>query len=188
MDQKKEIGLSYLDPSEIRILLDRTATMRDRLLVLLLYELGCTLKELVALRVRDVVLETGSINISKAQTKRCERQCLVSESTRGLLSTYLSEEGLNGRKLAYVFSSSHGGHMTVRRVTQRITSLLKQAGFADRAHPQVLKYSHIVNAYHANVPVAAIHKQVGLTKHRLVSILLEIDQDSGLESYSRFLK
>ncbi|MFO7710523.1 MAG: tyrosine-type recombinase/integrase [Candidatus Woesearchaeota archaeon] len=185
MEQQKE--LTYLNPSEVSTLLDGIPRTRDKVLLSLLYELGCSLRELVNIRVRDVSFEEHGIAIPGSHTKRCERFCLVSSRTLDLLRSYLDEENLLKKRLSYIFSSSHGGHMTVRRITQLIHNILNDAGFEDRANPQVLKYSHIINAYQANVPISAIQKQVGLTKHRLVSILLEVDTEAGIEHYEKFL-
>lgn len=174
----------YLDESEVASLLSSVTSLRERVLVHLLYALGCSLQELVRIRVRDIDLEGCSVQISSSPA-RSSRRAYFSRQTRDLLEQYLENQGVRSRRLAFIFGSRERSHMTVRRAAQLITGLLREAGFTDRDHPQVLKYSHIVNAYRAHVPVSAIQRQVGLTKQRLIAILSEIDESQGA-SYEEF--
>ena len=176
----------YLKPSEIDVLLTHTRTLREKGFALLLYELGCTLKELVSIRVRDLDCENRCVRIPRPRKSgRCERISHFSDEGRAIVLRMLDEQKIGDKKLAYLFSSSHGGHITVRRATQVLANLIRRAGFEERAHPQVLKYSHIINAYRKGVSVAAIRNQTGLTKQRLIAVLLELEQDS-VEGYGGF--
>lgn len=180
-------NLPYLNKSEIENLIDLAPTNREKLLLLTLYELGCTLNELANIRVRDINLETNQITISNIGA-RGTRICIISNKTKNLIKKYFSYEGLKEKRLAYLFISSHGGHMTVRRITQIIKNTLQKSGFKNRAHPQVLKYSHIINAYHSNVPPSAIKLQIGITDQRLAQILIQAGESGNIEDYRNFLE
>jgi integrase/recombinase XerD len=54
---------TYLEPSEISLLEKATSNMRDRLLIGLLFHLGCRVSEAVALAIEDVDLNHGTITI-----------------------------------------------------------------------------------------------------------------------------
>ena len=179
--RKREEHIAYFTKEELRIALDNTRSLREKLLVLCLYELGCSLKELVTIRIRDINLELKSISFS--HSARTRRICCISQTTANLIRRHIEDQNLLLRKLAYLFSSSHGGHMSVRRVNQIVTDILTRSGFKDRANPQVLKYSHIINAYKQHVPVSAIQRQVGLTRQRLIAILVEVDEHDDLSCY-----
>jgi integrase/recombinase XerD len=180
-------GLLYLNPKEVKFLLDRILSRRNKLLVGLLYELSCSLKELVNIRVRDINLENKTIFLKQGHnSSRSVRESIISDYLSELIHDYLKNKNLLNKKIAFLFFSSHGGHMTIRRATQIITLLLKNNGFENRVNPQVLKYSHIVNAYYGGVPVSCIAMQTGLTKQRLISILLDLDDKQINSGYHTF--
>ena len=58
---------AYLEPEEIALMERATTNLRDRLLIHLLFHLGCRVSEALALTVEDVDFDHGtiSINISK---------------------------------------------------------------------------------------------------------------------------
>lgn len=45
---------AYLEPDEITLIEEATTNLRDRLLIRLLFRLGCRISEALALRVEDV--------------------------------------------------------------------------------------------------------------------------------------
>ncbi len=45
---------TYLDPEEIRLLEQSATNLRDRLLIRLLFRLGCRVSEALAIRVEDI--------------------------------------------------------------------------------------------------------------------------------------
>jgi integrase/recombinase XerD len=60
---------TYLDPSEIDSLEAATTNMRDRLLVRLLFRLGCRVSEALAIRVDDIDIAKGTVSIQHLKTK-----------------------------------------------------------------------------------------------------------------------
>lgn len=180
-------GIAYLTTDQIEFVLSRLSSNRDRLLVNLLYDLGCTLKELLGIRVRDLQLEERKVTITSPSSKRASRVCVFSGRSKGLIERQLSDMQLCDKRLAYLFTSSHGRPLTARRAHQIITNTLTELGFGEAASPQSIKYSHIINAYLSFVPVHLIKKQVGLTRQRIVSILADIDTPE-LGQYESFFK
>jgi integrase/recombinase XerD len=53
----------YLEPEDIKRLEDVTTNVRDRLLIRLLFRLGCRVSEALALRVKDVDFTRGTVTI-----------------------------------------------------------------------------------------------------------------------------
>jgi len=54
---------TYLEPEEVRRLEGAAACLRDRLLIRLLFRLGCRISEALAIRVEDINLSHGSVTI-----------------------------------------------------------------------------------------------------------------------------
>ena len=54
---------TYLEPSEISLLEKATSNMRDKLLVRVLFHLGCRVSEALALAIEDIDFDHGTITI-----------------------------------------------------------------------------------------------------------------------------
>jgi len=54
---------TYLEPSEVENLENGASNLRDRLLIRLLFHLGCRISEALALQVEDVDFDRGTVTI-----------------------------------------------------------------------------------------------------------------------------
>ena len=54
---------TYLEPDEIELLESAATNLRDRLLVRVLFHIGCRVSEALALTVNDIDFKQGTINI-----------------------------------------------------------------------------------------------------------------------------
>lgn len=60
---------TYLDPEEINDLEATGTNMRDRLLIRLLFHLGCRVSEVISITVDDINVDTGMITIQHLKTR-----------------------------------------------------------------------------------------------------------------------
>jgi len=70
-------GKAYLEPEEVASLEESATNLRDRLLIRILFRLGCRISEALALKVEDVDLSHGTVTIQhlKSRTKLSCPQC-----------------------------------------------------------------------------------------------------------------
>ncbi len=54
---------TYLEPQEVRLLEEEATCLRDRLLIKLLFHMGCRISEALALKVEDINSEQGTVTI-----------------------------------------------------------------------------------------------------------------------------
>lgn len=59
---------TYLEPSEVTLLEEVATNLRDKLLIHLLFHLGCRISEALALAVEDVDFERGTVTIKHLKT------------------------------------------------------------------------------------------------------------------------
>ena len=59
---------TYLNPSEVASLEEMATRFRDKLLIRLLFHLGCRVSEALALSVEDVDFERGMVTIKHLKT------------------------------------------------------------------------------------------------------------------------
>jgi len=68
---------AYIEASEVQSLENAATNMRDKLLIRLLFHLGCRISEALALEVKDIDFDTGTVTIEhlKARIKLSCTQC-----------------------------------------------------------------------------------------------------------------
>jgi len=68
---------AYLEPSEVALMEKATSNLRDRLLIRLLFHLGCRISEALALKVEDIDVTRSTVIIIhlKARLKLCCADC-----------------------------------------------------------------------------------------------------------------
>jgi len=80
---------TYIEPDEVRMMEDSATNLRDRLLIRLLFRLGCRVSEALALRVRDVDLVSGAVTIEHLKV-RLNISCPNCHSRLGRKHTFCS--------------------------------------------------------------------------------------------------
>lgn len=143
----------YLQQEEVVQLLQSIPEQRDRLLAQFLYESGCSVSELTALRPAAVHTD-GTVTIGN-------RTAHISVE---LARTLLSAAG------TFVFGSRQAQTITAKRVQQILRPHLS-AFKKSKPTPHVLRYSHIIHAYALGISLATISKQTGLGTQRLAQIV-----------------
>ena len=54
---------AYIEPEEVTLMEKATSNLRDRLLIRLLFHLGCRVSEALALTVEDIEFDRGTVSI-----------------------------------------------------------------------------------------------------------------------------
>ena len=88
---------SYLEPEEVTILSQAAINLRDLLLILLLFRLGCRISEALALVVEDIDLIRGLISIQHLKT-RLKLSCPSCNTRLGRSHSYCPKCGTKVEK------------------------------------------------------------------------------------------
>jgi integrase len=134
-----------LDSNVIRTLLDNIPNKRDYLLIKILYEVGCTVSELVDIKVEDI--KANSICVGR-QRRKVEISSELSEEIKSYLK--------GGAPSGFLFSTRQSPKLDVRRVQQVVKSYL-------RTKPSELRHLRIVELSKIKDP-EEIKKSVGLSR------------------------
>jgi integrase/recombinase XerD len=59
---------AYVEPDEVALMEQTTTNLRDRLLIRLLFHLGCRISEALAIAVEDVDFSQGTVTIQHLKT------------------------------------------------------------------------------------------------------------------------
>ena len=88
---------TYLEPSEIRLLENETTNLRDRLLIKLLFHLGCRISEALALKVEDIDFRKGTVTIKHLKA-RLKSLCTGCGQRLGRSHTFCPKCGIKVEK------------------------------------------------------------------------------------------
>ncbi len=182
MSQKtKESSESYLSLQEIRKLISSISDMRDKLMIRLLYETGCTLIELVNIKVSDIL--GNKIKIFDPETREL-RFSRISGKLAKDLSFYI--RGNNLSKGYYILSTRQSKQISEKRVRQLIQDYTKKIS-SRKINPQMFRYYHIIHAYQNGVLLENIAKQTGITPYRVFQIINDFKIKPKQNLYNQFL-
>ncbi len=171
----------YLSIEEVRALLASIIDARDKLMIRLLYETGCTPTELTKISVSDIA--GNSIKIKNEDTKQL-RFSKISGKLSKDLSLFIQGNKLG--KKDFILSTRQSKKISEKRVRQLVQIYTKKCN--NRAiNPMMFRYYHIAHAYLNGVFIEEIAKQIGLTKLRIFQILQEFDIKPKENNYNHFL-
>lgn len=171
----------YFELKDIRQFLASISKARDRLMLRLLYETGCSLVELVEIKIKDIL---GQKIIIKNLEKSNYRYSKISSKLAKDLMLYI--KGNNLDKKSYLFSTRQGQSISKKRIRQLI-HYYSQKYLNTKINPQSFRYMHIAHAYSNGVLLDTIAKQIGITTFRIFQIINELDLNIK-SNYNPFLK
>ena|SRR5437660_716674 len=179
--------VDYLDADELRKVLevvDRSTPMgrRDYLLLIVLFNTGARVQEVVSLNATDLRL-TPPASIKFLGKGKKERICPLWPETAKLIKQFCHETGMTLDESKPLFCNHRGGRLTrfgarlillrhAKRAVQSCPALVKK-----RMHPHVLRHSTAVHLLKAGVDLSTIAHWLGHasinTTHKYLTMDLE---------------
>jgi len=170
--------IKYLDDDEILKLLksiDPAAARRDRALLLLLYNTGARVQEIVDLDLRDIRLDPVPIVTLEGKGRK-QRTCPLWTRTVEALEAWLAERGVTGEPL---FLNVQGRRLSRSGVSHILQKLARRAGIsprhATRISPHVIRHTTAMHLLHAGVDITTIAAWLGHTQLSTTHAYVEID-------------
>ncbi len=176
--------LPYFTTAEKKAIDSLSAPERDRLILDFLYESGCTVNELVNVKVSDLDPKEATAHIrSEGNKYREERHCYISKSLAKRIERFCKDK----KPTSYIFDTRQSAQMTTKRIRQLVMIYLSKIHLEYKAFPQTFRYTHIIHAYQKGVPISAIEAQVGLKHTRLIQVISSLETQEEKKIYRRFL-
>jgi len=198
--------IRYLTVEELQRFFDCIEDYRHKLMMRMIYELGCRVGEFVRIRLKHVDLRRGNVSFPAENTKTGYRR--TSHLPRGLaneLKSLLRQEGRMAKRSErlkrpeeFLFHPSgrpreHYSENRVRQIFQKYASraTLDREYGADargrRLHQLTvhsLRHSHIMHYTHVHkLPLPIVQKQVGHRTLRATSVYLNPSEEKVAEAY-----
>ncbi|AJF61004.1 hypothetical protein QT06_C0001G0156 [archaeon GW2011_AR15] len=163
--------MKYITQKDMRKLIGSVSSQRDSLVIRIIYETGCSLKELAGIKVSDIA---GNM----IRTGKAARFSQISGKLSKDLKLYT--EGNSIKKESLLFDISG------RRISQ-LTESHAEKILGTRLTPHDLRNLHIMHAYLNGVYLENIAGQTGLSELRIFQIISSFNVKPE-RNYGNFLK
>lgn len=152
---------------------------RDKMMLMILYNTGCRVSELVNLSVSDISIEKdGTSSIRFMGKGRKERITPIWKSTASFIDNYVRLYNLSGNK--HLMSNNRKENLTRSGVGQRITMITEKASAlspslkSKNVTPHTFRHSTAMNLLQAGVDISTIaiwlgHESIETTHKYMVA-------------------
>jgi integrase/recombinase XerD len=169
---------------EINSSVDKPTTIRDYIMLELLYSSGLRVSELVSLKLADVNLEAGFLRILGKGSK--ERIVPVSMRSIDKLKSYINQqrpEILKKRQSSYLFVTRRGKPMTRQRFWQAIKVLGKKSGI--ELSPHTLRHSFATHLLEGGADLRSVQKMLGHSDISTTQIYTKVTTERIKKVYTK---
>lgn len=165
-EPKRKLDADLLTSSEIERLLracsNRAPTgIRNRALLALAWRSGLRIGEVLALRPKDIDLDTGTLVVQHGKGDR-RRVVGVDAGTGALVARWLELRALKKIKgTAPVFCTLAGGEIDQSYIRHLLPRLANRAGIEKRVHAHGLRHAYAVELEREGAPLSTIRDLLG---------------------------
>ena len=146
-----------LSVEEVRRLLQAAPSLRDKLLLGLMYATGMRVSEVVRLRYRDLDFDRRLVNVWQGKG-RADRQVMLPVTFEPLLRQLAKT--LEGE--AFLFpAEKRGRHLSPRTAQRAMQRAVQIAGISKRATPHTLRHSFACHTFENGCDIRHIQKVLG---------------------------
>jgi integrase/recombinase XerD len=150
---------TYLEINEIELLISVAIYLRDKLLIMLLFRLGCRISEALSLKLDDINFEQGTITIVHLK-RRMKITCAGCGAQLGLSHSFCPK---CGAKITKVVKEQEHRRQRVLPVDKQTLGMLKE--YIDRGGPVVRDGKRVI---------------FGINRHRAWQIIKQCADRAGL--------
>jgi site-specific recombinase XerD len=176
-------SVQYLEEQEMQAVLaavdvgSRTG-VRDQALLMLLYNTGARVSEVVGLRLQDLRLD-GSPRVQLLGKGRKERACPLWPETAEALSTYL-EQRIPKQPTAAVFLNTNGAPITrfgIRYITRKYGAKALPSSTQKSVNPHTVRHTAAMHMLRSGVDINSLSFWLGHADINTTHIYAEIDME-----------
>lgn len=135
--------------------------IRNRALIAVLWRCGLRIAEALALELRDVDLEQGTIRVRHGKGDK-SRTVGLDQQTSALLARWLDRRrGLHPGARSPVFCTLHGGRLDPSYIRHLLPRLARRAGIDRRVHAHGLRHTYASELAREKTPINIIRDALG---------------------------
>jgi site-specific recombinase XerD len=153
--KREDVIRPFLTPDEVERMIDCAYSLRNKLVVSILYSSGIRLSELISLN-RDSIQDKRFQVVGKG---RKARLCFIDERTEKLKNQYLKSR--NDNCIALIISNKNKARMTPTNVQLLVKNTAIRAGISKKVTPHILRHSFATNFLQNNGNIRYLSSMLG---------------------------
>lgn len=160
-------------------------SVRDRVMLELVYSSGLRVSELISLKLGDVNLASGFLRVVGKGSK--ERIVPISMRTVKLIKEYIDNERrfiLRKRDSQYLFITNRGKPMTRQRFWQSIKAVGKSVGL--KVTPHMLRHSFATHMLEGGADLRSLQKMLGHSDISTTQIYTKVTSERLKQVYFKY--
>ena len=187
-DSKLPVFLSYEEFIELlnRIKDDNQLSIRNRLILEMLYATGLRVSELTNIKLDDINYSDKSIRVMGKGNK--ERIVYYGDYTKEVLDEYLNNnrnELLKGKSSNYLFINKNGDKLTFRGVEYLIDEISKYTSVKYKISPHVLRHTFATHLLQEGADLRSVQELLGHSSLSTTQIYTHITSEHLREVYNK---
>ena len=175
---------TVLNKDEVRRLLQAAVSIRDSLLIGLMYATGIRVSEVCRVRLEQIDFERNIILIESGKGRK-DRQVMLPDSFRALLLR-LVQERASGRGFLFPSNdkrrSADSRHISTRTVQRVVSATARLAGISKQVTPHVLRHSFATHSFENGCDIRRIQKILGHTHLETTTIYIRAARPEATRS------
>jgi integrase/recombinase XerD len=168
-----------LSPEEIKSLLQAATSLRDKLILGLMYATGMRVSEVVRVRWRDIDFDRRLINVWQGKG-RTDRQVTLPTCYEPLLKEL--SQGFTGDDFLFPSESAKRGggkrHLSSRTAERIMERAVRIAGIKKKATPHSLRHSFATHSFENGCDIRRIQKALGHVRLETTTIYVKVARPS----------
>lgn len=176
----EDVEIGFLYESEVKAMIDNAFSVRNKLVISLLYSSGIRLSELIALD-RDSIKNKSFTVIGKGKKRRL---CFIDSRTERLMKEYLKTR--KDDSPALIISNIYKDRMSPTNIQLLIRNSAKRAGIERRVTPHMLRHSFATNFVRNNGNIRYLSRMLGHSGINTTMIYTHIVDNDLYKQYKRF--
>ena len=157
---------------------DDALSIRNKLILELLYATGLRVSELVNIKIKDIDFSNKVIRTLGKGSK--ERLVYFGDYAKELLSEYIGNERnelLKGKVSEYLFINNQGGHLTTRGVETIIDKIVNDASLKHKISPHVLRHTFATHLLDNGADLLSVKELLGHESLKATQIYTHITEE-----------
>ena len=168
--------------------LTKNEGFRDRTMLEVMYSSGLRVSELLSLKMKQINLEKGVIDIIGKGNK--QRKVPVGEYALDFVKQYIEEHRIHnpGRRTNYLFLNRYGMPLSRQYFFMQIKKYAKMAGIEEDISPHTLRHCFATHMLENGAELRALQEMLGHTNLSTTQIYTNVSTKRILNAYDLFIK
>lgn len=159
-----------LNTNEVQRLLESTPTLRDKLLLGMMYASGMRVSEVARLRYRDFDFQRGTITVWQGKGRK-DRSVILPKTFEPILKAFSNQFDGN----AFLFAGERPGrHISIRTIQRVMQRSLRIAKIKKAATPHTLRHSFATHSFENGCDIRRIQQLLGHAKLETTTIYVRV--------------